>query len=75
MMFAMAAGLTFLVGRPLRQVIKSLRQSGTIELSSATARRKDEIGEMIRLIVELQRAEADAALAKELASREERYAE
>ena len=75
LMLAMAAGLTFLVGRPLRQVIKSLRQSGTIELDSPAARRKDEIGEMIRLIVALQQAEAEASLAKQLAAQNERYAE
>jgi len=75
LMLVMAAGLTFLVGRPLRQVIQSLRSSGTIELDSAEARRKDEIGEMIRLIVQIQQVQAEASLAKELAAQEERYAE
>ena len=74
-MLTMAGGLILLVGRPLIKVVRSLRQTGKIDLKSGAARRSDEIGEMFRLIVALQRKEAEASLRNELASREERYSE
>jgi len=73
-MLAMAMALIFTVAAPLRRVIRSIK-SGDAESGQALSRRRDEIGEIVRALDAKQKAEAQAALERELGQRESHYRE
>lgn len=68
-MMAIALALIFSVARPLRRVIGSI-ESGDAASGVALSKRKDEIGEIVRALDTKQKAEAKAALNRELELRE-----
>jgi methyl-accepting chemotaxis protein len=71
-MLALAVALIFAVAGPLRRVIRSIK-SGDETTGVALARRRDEIGEIVRALDVKQKAEAQAALHRELGQREAHY--
>ncbi len=72
-MVGMAALLHLAVSRPLRNVIRWVGQGDHIDLNSNVARRTDEIGELIRTIIQRQQADAEATMARELAEQRGNY--
>ncbi len=74
MIMAIALALIFTVARPMRRVIRSI-ESGDAKSGLALARRRDEIGEIVRALDIKQKAEAKLALERELEQREIRYKE